>query len=369
MSRMLPVLPAAPVWPLLLVAACTDPSGLDDKPGDDTAPDDSRADSGGGDTAETGSETADTGNHTGDTAPDTTDTSDSADSADTGEPAAERWVKVSVAAAVTSEGRLVCWGEEEFGAADCPEGVFTDVGQGAIHGCALDVAGGIVCWHPDSETWDDRNYGQADAPAGTFSAVDAWYVSSCAIDASEQAVCWGANEWGGDGVPPPERAYVDVSVGGGWDLGLTTAGEIEIWGGVFGGDYEIEMLPSGGPFLAIAAGQLHGCAVDGDGLATCWGGEGVHTVRAPQDVRFLSLEAGFETTCGITTDRAIRCWESHTDKEMRRGVEGGAPDKGTWESVSVGYEAACAISTDGELTCLGPGVEEHGLVPVPEIPE
>ena len=94
---------------------------------------------------------------------------------------------------------------------------------------------------------------------------------------------------------------------------------------------------------------------------TCWGGCDDEVSTPPLDVRFRTIAAGFDSTCGVTTDGLIRCWAPEWAKsgacmdtngwELQEENE---LDEGrNWVSVTVDDGTACALSDAGELACIG----------------
>jgi alpha-tubulin suppressor-like RCC1 family protein len=47
---------------------------------------------------------------------------------------------------VTVDGRVVCWGENQFGQTIEPSGPFQQVAAGGLHTCGLRSNGTVTCW-------------------------------------------------------------------------------------------------------------------------------------------------------------------------------------------------------------------------------
>lgn len=74
----------------------------------------------------------------------------------------------------------------------------------------------------------------------------------------------------------------------------------------------------------------------------------------PDGLRFVSIDAGAEATCGITDTGEIACWAANYkcvgDPTL---LTTGAPVTDTWAQVSVGADVACAVSTQGRSSAGG----------------
>ena len=79
-----------------------------------------------------------------------------------------------------------CWGSDEDGRLDAPDGEFTAVAAGYGFSCALRTDGTVSCWGSNSRglTW---------APDGEFTAVAAGEDHLCALRTDGTVSCWGSN--------------------------------------------------------------------------------------------------------------------------------------------------------------------------------
>ena len=82
---------------------------------------------------------------------------------------------------------------------------------------------------------------------------------------------------------------------------------------------------------------------------------------------FLSIEAGNEHTCGITTDGTAYCWGANGGEDGRLGndstedsltpvaVDTTGLSSSTFKSISAGLNSSCGITNDGTGYCWGRG--------------
>lgn len=241
--------------------------------------------------------------------------------------------------------------------------------------CALDPNAAVYCWGLNSNFWE---YGAPPAviagggsPTKTASAFTLSKLALgvgthfCGIDADRHAVCWARGDngqLGGGAVASQGNAVVDVVGGIRWaDLsvsrlttcGLSETGEGYCWGlnqqGAVGSS-SVELgaqvaaptlIDGGHAFRAVAAGWLHGCGIDTDGAAWCWGsntfgqlGIGAAdtvTRRSPVPVsgglKFTQISLGSRYSCAVTTAGDAYCWGSNVTGQLGDGskTSRGAP--------------------------------------------
>jgi hypothetical protein len=131
-----------------------------------------------------------------------------------------------------SDKSVQCWGNNDEGQSDAPEGTFVKVEAGGRHSCALDTQGSLRCWGSDQ-------VGQLEAPKGDFVDIIAGYNHTCARKPNNSVICWGAGEKNrNNGVfpnfgqsAPPDEKFIQISGGYTHTCGVRAdSDEVECWG-------------------------------------------------------------------------------------------------------------------------------------------
>ena len=257
----------------------------------------------------------------------------------------------------------------------------TSISMRYKHICAVLDNGSVRCWgngegdqDTDLEgilgTLGKRIVGDNETPASeavvnlgsgrTAKAVTAGWLQSCAILDTDQVLCWGQNNGGqlglGNGVTPVAAA-------------------------------DSSPINLGGSATAISSGRMHTCALLSTGAVKCWGynnygqlglgdTENVGDNEAPAAVGTVNLGAGrtataiasgYEHSCAILDNGALRCWGRNDSGQLGLGntttlgdnesVSSVAPvDLGagrTAVSVSLGYDTTCVVLDNGATRCWG----------------
>jgi hypothetical protein len=277
--------------------------------------------------------------------------------------------------AVTSAGRVVCWGNNHDGQlgdgtrADRkkPEDVVglmsdaTTLAMGERHTCALTPSGGVKCWgnNHDGELGDGTKVDRVtplDVVGLTsgVTAITAGWRHTCVLTAAGGVKCWGNNHDGqlGDGTETDRQAPVDViglssgvrAISARWrhTCALTEAGGVKCWGGNHHGELgngtrvdtntPVDVIGLTSGVKAIAAGWRHTCALTSDGDIKCWGSNhdgqlgdrtGIDR-KAPVEVlmvpgRSIAIAAGGQHTCAMDS-HAITCWGDNEDGQLGDGT-------------------------------------------------
>lgn len=302
-----------------------------------------------------------------------------------------QWGGVSGYCVVLADGRAFCRSSSGQWIPLGGELRFTSISTSLNHGCALSVDGRAFCWGRNGHGQLGQGFAGGFAETGGV-ATEALEVSgghrwlfieadghshTCGITTDRVPMCVGHNDFGQLGREP--RASVDPVLaewGFGYRLtslqtdqfttcGLDAEGAVYCSGMFFGGIVNRIAEPS--VFTAIAAGSQHACVLDPAGAAHCWGrnergqaGTGAFTGDTEMHpvtggLKFESLDAWLQTSCGVTEGGETWCWGDNDGTFGRRGVERTAvPIK---LGVGLGTHSireSCGIDALSRFVCWGP---------------
>lgn len=278
--------------------------------------------------------------------------------------------------ALTSGGRVWCWGANAFGQlgngvsgvdvrSSTPQIVsaLTEVVQittGQSHTCAVLVNGHAWCWGRGADgqlgrgTSTDSNVPvevliSANTPMTDITSLSAGWGHTCARRVNGEVRCWGEGSFSRNGHPT------------GKDLLL--AGDPLTF-------------PSGFRPVRLSAGEMHTCALSDNGSVACWGGNAGNRlalgapfntqgeIESPQSVPGLTgvvgLQGSGSTLCAVKSDGTAQCWGVNASGTVGNGFSGATVTMpttvtGLSEVVSVTSDCnvSCAMLANGSVRCWG----------------
>jgi alpha-tubulin suppressor-like RCC1 family protein len=294
--------------------------------------------------------------------------------------------------AVTTTGRLYCWGGNEYGAVGdgsfsdranpvlvAPSTTFSSVFSGVHYACAVSVAGEGFCWggNADYRTVGNGSSVNENAPRAVvgglaFRELSLDHYFTCGVTVGGKAHCWGNTPAGLSPTPSLVTNAVDfltVSIGMRHACGITVAADVLCWGQNTDrqlGDTVFQHRSTPGPLFvplsatAIAAGHYHTCAVGIDGGTYCWGRGQRDPLLVPGGHRFTRLTASATHTCGLTSAGEAFCWGANGSGQLGDGTAGAGSDVPVpvqgglaFRHLSAHQESTCGVTLDHVTYCWG----------------
>jgi hypothetical protein len=291
------------------------------------------------------------------------------------------------ACAALEDGRVACLNGPNGGFVVDLDAVSVECG---INGqlCVESRDGTIKCW----DLWGYQSEAgqesiQPDEDALPFVHWRYEWGRGCGIQKNGRLSCWGPDAY--DIAPFVMRPVRDVTMTQSCHAYISEAGEIGVRQGELaacGQDRELRGMPigdgtsnfttseldgepRGSDWRQVSGGAHHACALDSDGMATCWGWWSWEDVT-PQDVRFSQLSSTYHGTCGVTDEGGLRCWEQYWDSEEsisdgltifdhERGygwynwIKSDVPFTDGWVQVGLTPDYGCGLDIAGQIRCFG----------------
>jgi len=322
--------------------------------------------------------------------------------------------------ALLANGTVRCWGSNTSGqlgngtttGAQAPTSVSglanaVSVTAGNLHTCAALASGIGACWGNNGSgqlgdgTAERRLKPVQVSTLANAVALAAGTEHSCAVLADGSARCWGAhlfaqlgNNTVASSVISPKPTPVaggggsilvrGIATGEGHTCVVRASSAVSCWGYNYRGQVgdgtslndrltpvTINFVPNA---VAVAAGDLHSCALLAGGGVRCWGandnrqlGDGTDIDRlTPFTVSGLTnavaIAGGYAHTCALLADGTVRCWGSNGSGQLGDGTSGNFRFRSTpfpvigitnAVAIAVGTLHSCALLVGGSVRCWG----------------
>ena len=244
-----------------------------------------------------------------------------------------------------ADGRFECTCRGPYLAGEGRDGVYDRISMFEDSGCVWDTRGGYRCW--------DSDFGP---PCGGDSTTDPLeeiydlpYAGFCHIDSDHELTCANGQTYSGaeSVAARPESGFICV---------LDTDGYVHCGVGLPGGP--TDPVP-GTVFASISLGDSHGCGLDIDGFAHCWG-ENSDGRATPPPLAFSEIHAVSSFSCGLDLEGTLHCWGS-TESANWQSSE--LPDD-PLATIEMTHDRACAIVADGgAVACTSQNLNGEGSPP------
>ena len=251
---------------------------------------------------------------------------------------------------------------------------FTVVTAGGWHTCAITTAGAAYCWgYGRFGQLGNGDTGVQTAPVLVatglrFTTISAGRFHTCGLTTDSIAYCWGTNGWGQLGSESATSSCTNRE-------GKKNE--------PFACSLRPRAVAGDRHFATLSVNGLHACATTGDHDAYCWGsngagelgiGPGLALAKTPTAVagglKFMSVAAGLNHSCGVTVDGLLYCWGWNKDNQLATDTVKGSYSPLAIASdvkfvfVTAGGSHSCAIATDTTAYCWGDF--EHGRLGIGE---
>jgi alpha-tubulin suppressor-like RCC1 family protein len=271
------------------------------------------------------------------------------------------------ACAIQAAGGILCWGDDSTNiVSNAPvSGNYVAIGVGLSAACAVDDSGALSCWG------DPTHSVYLNAPAGTFIELEvAHYTNAtggdkthaCALTDEGAVICWGDDTNGQ--VADAPQIYSVVTAGMRHTCALTTAGGIECWGVTTGNTSDpdndhgqVSDAPTGSDYIELDSGGFHSCALTAAGLIECWGANGNDNASAsywqvadaPTGSGYTAVYAWGYSSCAIDDSENLTCWGRDDFNEVTD-----APTTiSTGTTLAFGFSHGCTLDDSGAVDCWG----------------
>lgn len=279
----------------------------------------------------------------------------------------------------------------------------TQIAAGSQHACVLTTSGAVQCWGKNDygQIGNGPSGGlavndtpQSPAIAGGTAAISAGGYHSCALSNNGAVQCWGDNTVGALGKgnttssssPVPvsglNAGVIAIAAGGYHTCALGSAGGVWCWGSNSSGQLgngsttdsytpvAVVGLPAG--VVALAAGEMHTCALTANGGVWCWGFNSYYQLgntngnsAVPVAVAGLpavtAIAAGSDHNCVLTSSGGVQCWGFNNQGQLGNGSTTWSAAPVAVSGLSAGVTAigsgqyadhTCAVQS-GSLWCWG----------------
>ena len=270
---------------------------------------------------------------------------------------------------------------------------------GEAHACALTTDGRVWCWgwNGHNQLGDGTNWSSSVpipvAGLTNIRKIAAGAEHTCALTGDGHVKCWGNGMNGelGDATPHESSTpvyaiglsnVVDIAAGDSFSCAITDMGDTWCWGadnsGQLGqgtvtnaahsGPVRLMLLPQ---TVGIAAGMGYACAVTWSGRVYCWGANdagqtgfaaSVSPRPTPTEVpgvtNVVEVTTSAATTCVRRADSSMLCWGLDDSGQLGNGSKTSTStpfDPGVVGTriISAGLNHVCTTVADGSVYCWG----------------
>ena len=266
-----------------------------------------------------------------------------------------RWKRIEVLdncfCGLTLEGEGYCWDEGRITALPLhADGSWTDISGSYDNTVCLSRDSQVLCWTM-------RNPSLTLIPRAELTEGKEWRVfnAPCGITVDDELVCRGTNEPTTPTTASFQRQkWFAVATGSDRRCAISLKGEVFCWGEDMSKLNDYQRNAS----VALITGfEASVCTMAPESpQVQCWGpSAALYTQRGTAAVGIeapVALDAGLEHVCILGADGSLFC-----DGLCGQG-ECDIPGNGRlkWKSISAGFQATCGVTMEGRLCCWGKSI-------------
>ncbi len=210
------------------------------------------------------------------------------------------------------------------------------VSAGGWASCGLARRGELTCW---------GYYGVRDAPTDDAVYVTAGTSHACSLSPDLEVACWGYAEGFLCVAPPGEFELLAATAT--FTCALDGEGVVTCWGGFDETDVvDPDPLDGATGFTHLAVGGF-GCVLDDAGQATCFfcGEDDESGACSPPSTAFTDIGVAWSYACGLDTDGLLECWG-----DTPASLDG--YDDQVFTRLSADHHQTCGLTDEGRAWCF-----------------
>lgn len=252
-------------------------------------------------------------------------------------------------------GGIALWGADEFGQADRPPNLTSNVvavAGGISNSVALMSDGTVSQW--------GLNWGAVPANLTNATAISAGYSHTLALRSDGTVVSWGAAADPANFVPTNLTGVKAIAAGWNHNVALLTNGTVTAWGvdgAVLG--WHLTEVPVGlSNVTAVAAGSYHSLALKSDGTIVAWGYSPQGETSVPPGLNnVVAIAAGGQHSLALKSDGTVVAWgfDGYGQCDVPAGLK-------NVMAIAAGWGHSVALKNDG--TVIAWGDDSEGQVDV-----
>lgn len=164
----------------------------------------------------------------------------------------------------------------------------------------------------------------------------------------------------------PDDQYQSISQGRSFGVGLTTSGDIKLWGNTRIGKLDLADVPEEikeQDLVEVSVGLDHILALDSEGRVHAWGNNRLRQTAIPRDIAELTgikqIVAGMQLNAIVTQDDEVKVWGNISSFDFR----GNHDEQGNIAKIGVSNDTVFAMTKDGKIVHMGRAKDTAGTRP------